>query len=140
MYLLDVNVLIALIDPNHDHHKRVVDWFIRSRGEGWSTCPIVENGFVRIIGHTNYPNGPQSTQAARALLVNLCQQPGHQFWPDSTTIRDRQSSMNLPTSKHLTDHYLLLLAIKNIGKLATLDQRIDPQKIQGGQSALCVIP
>ena len=139
MYLLDVNVLIALIDQSHDHHELVVDWFVKTRHQGWATCPIVENGFIRIIGHPNYPDGPRSTDAARALLTNLCQQPGHQFWPDSVTLRDQRISKSLPTSKHFTDHYLLVLALKNKGRLATLDQRIDLRNIEGGESSLCVI-
>jgi toxin-antitoxin system PIN domain toxin len=139
MFLLDVNVLIALVDENHDHHELVTDWFIANQQDGWATCPIVENGFVRIVGHPNYPDGPQSTEAARALLAKLCQAPGHQFWPDSLSIREKQKSGTLPASKHLTDHYLLMLAVANKSQLATLDQRIAPQAIPGGEAALCVI-
>jgi toxin-antitoxin system PIN domain toxin len=139
MFLLDINVLIALVDPNHEHHDLVVYWFTGSRHQGWATCPIVENGFIRIIGHPNYPDGPKSTNAARTLLNNLCEQPGHQFWPDSVTVRNNSATKTLPISKHLTDHYLLLLAIKNRSQFATLDKRIDPDTLLGGASALYVI-
>ena len=33
MYLLDVNVLIAVLDPHHEHHDKVVDWFLARSGE-----------------------------------------------------------------------------------------------------------
>ena len=139
MFLLDVNVLIALVDENHTHHPIVTNWFVKHHREGWATCPIVENGFVRIISHPNYPDGPQSTDAARSLLAKLCQAPGHQFWPDSISIRDQQMGKHLPASKHLTDHYLLALAVAQQGQLTTLDQRIQPQTLSGGEAALHVI-
>jgi toxin-antitoxin system PIN domain toxin len=140
MHLLDVNVLIALIDENHTHHHLVVDWFIQEHRLGWATCPIVENGFIRIVGHANYPGGPKSTLAARSLLAKLCQYPGHQFWPDSISLLGSdEGPAELPGLKHLTDYYLLKLAIINGSKLASLDRRIDTQKIRGGEDGLALI-
>ena len=138
MYLIDVNVLIALVDPLHVHHKKVSHWFLNSHLEGWATCPITENGFVRILGHPNYPNGSGSTDSARELLIRLCMQPGHQFWPDAISIRE-ENGYSLPLSKHLTDYYLLVLAISRNARLATLDTRIDPEMLYGGQGALLLI-
>jgi hypothetical protein len=139
MHLLDVNVLIALIDETHTHHDMVVDWFVDIRHTGWATCPLVENGFIRIVGHPNYPGGPQSTYAARALLAKLCQSPGHQFWPDTISLLERTHTSQLPASKHLTDYYLLMLAIKNEARFATLDQRIETRKILNGDQSIHVI-
>ena len=68
MFLLDINVLIVLVDPNHVHHSVVAKWFMEKRFDGWATCPITENGFIRILGHINYPDGPKSTEATRELL------------------------------------------------------------------------
>ena len=48
--LLDVNVLIALCDPNHVHHERGRSWFLSPDCDAWATCPITENGLVRILG------------------------------------------------------------------------------------------
>ncbi|MEN8662836.1 MAG: TA system VapC family ribonuclease toxin [Lentimonas sp.] len=139
MYLLDVNVLIALVDTNHVHHEPVADWFWEHHVNGWATCPITENGFIRILGHINYPNSPQSADAARALLVALCAQPGHQFWPDAVSMRTLDSYPELPISKHLTDYYLLASAIAKRAKLATLDKRISPSLLAGGADALHVL-
>ena len=138
MYLIDVNALIALVDPLHVHHEKVSYWFLNSHLEGWATCPIIENGFVRILGHLNYPNGSGSTDSTRELLIRLCMQPGHQFWPDSISIRKEYGS-SLPLSKHLTDYYLLALAISRNAKLATLDTRINPEMLYGGEGALLLI-
>jgi predicted nucleic acid-binding protein len=121
------------------HHPRVADWFMDQCVDGWATGPITENGFIRILGHVNYPEGPKSTDATRELLSALCSQPGHQFWSDAISLRDSDKYSSLPISKHITDYYLLACAIENHAQLATLDQRIDPSVITGGDAALCLI-
>ncbi len=140
MYLLDVNALIALADPLHVHHEKVARWFARSHREGWATCPLTENGFVRIIGHPQYPQGPGSTDAARRLLNALRSQPGHQFWPDSFSLCDSGQLPILPSTKDLTDGYLLALAIGRQARFATLDRRFDPALVPGGTVACFLIP
>jgi hypothetical protein len=61
MYLLDVNILIALADPNHIHHGRARGWFLSEHREAWATCPLTENGFIRILGHASYRHGQFAT-------------------------------------------------------------------------------
>lgn len=139
MYLLDVNVLIAVLDPHHEHHDKVVDWFLANHRDGWATCPLTENGFIRIFGHRNYPNGPADTLVARRLLMRLCAEPGYVFWPDSVSLMDEQRFKRLPESKHLTDLYLLALAVENKGSLITLDRRIDASYVAGGEKAYSIL-
>jgi toxin-antitoxin system PIN domain toxin len=139
IFLLDVNVLIALVDTNHVHHTKVADWFWTHHVEGWATCPITENAFIRILGHVNYPNGPQSVDAARSLLSALCAQAGHQFWADTISLRKLDRYPKLPASKHLTDYYLLASSVEKRAQLVTLDQRISPSMIVGGDAALNVL-
>ena len=55
MYLLDINILIALADPDHEHHGKAESFFLANHRLGWATCPITENGFVRIISSSSYP-------------------------------------------------------------------------------------
>ena len=126
--LLDANVLIALAEPSHIYHNRVQSWFHnRSASDGWATCPLTENAFLRILGNPNYPTVRGDTQSLRPFLERICSWPGHQFWSDSVSLRDATRFPNLPGSKKLTDLYLLGLAIENKGVLATLDERIDPK-------------
>lgn len=54
--LPDVNVLIALHDPKHTGHDKAHAWFDTHRLQGWPTCPLTENGFVRVFTQTQYPN------------------------------------------------------------------------------------
>jgi toxin-antitoxin system PIN domain toxin len=136
MFLLDVNVLIALADPDHEHHGKAQTFFVANHQRGWATCPLTENGFVRIIGNASYPNGPGCSDSACAILKQLCAYPGHRFWPDELSLR---GAGRLPLWKHLTDHYLLNLAIHRQGKLVTFDRRIKVDAIAGGAEAYVVL-
>jgi len=140
MYLLDVNVLIALADSFHVHHDRVSRWFVQNHQAGWATCPLTENGFIHIVGHVQYPQGPGTAEAARTLLESLRRQPGHQFWPDSLSLCDRGKFPILAGSRDLTDFYLLALALEQQAQLATLDQRFNPAILPGGPNACFLIP
>ena len=140
IYLLDVNALIALADPAHQHHARVQKWFHeRAVGDGWATCPLTENAFLRIVGNPSFPSIDATPQTIREFLETLCSWPGHQFWSDSLSLRNMRRFPTLDTSKPLTDHYLLGLAAEHEGCLATLDARIDPASVQGGDRALFVL-
>ena len=139
MFLFDANFLIALGDADHVHHDEAQTFFTLKKQDGWATCPLTENAFLRILGHPNYPKGPSSPCAARTLLQEFICQSGHQFWDDTISLVDSRKFPTLPGSKNLTDYNLLALAIKNRGKLITFDQRIDPGLLEGGISSYHVI-
>jgi len=140
-HLLDVNLLLALCDPRHVHHEAAHRWFKSVGGRSWATCPFTENGFVRIASQPRYPNRPGGVAVVTALLKCFCNQPKHVFWPDTITIReDRVFNANhVLTSGQLTDVYLLALAVRQNGRLATLDGGIPADAVSGGRPALTVI-
>jgi len=140
MYLLDVNVLIALSDTFHSHHTRARNWWRTTHPAPWATCPITENGFLRILGQATYPNFSGGPNGALSLLDDLVRAYNHQFWPDDFTLRNSAFVSHLPPSKHLTDIYLLSLAASRNGWFATFDQNIDPDLVTGGRSAYFQIP
>lgn len=142
MNLLDVNLLVALCDADHVHHRSAALWFRAHRAGGWATCPLTENGLLRVMGHTGYPGGPGSPEGVRPLLQHLCSIPGHVFWEDSVSAADSRAlpSLHGITSRQLTDIYLLALAVHRGGGFATLDSRIDPSPVPGGSQALVVVP
>lgn len=139
-FLLDTNILIALADEQHVHHRRANVFFGGIIKQGWATCPVVESGFLRVFGHPNYPGGPGSPEDARIFLKSFCSAPGHQFWPDALSLCEQARFPSLPASKHLTDSYLLALAIHRKGRLASLDRRIDPGLLPGGPEAFHLVP
>jgi toxin-antitoxin system PIN domain toxin len=142
MHLLDVSVLVALCDPAHEFHNEASAWFQSVRADGWATCPLTENGLVRILGHPSYPGGPGSPARVRPLLQALTRTSGHEFWPDDLSIADAEAfpSLARTTAASLTDLYLLALAIHHGGRFATFDRRIDPAAVPGGAAALVLVP
>jgi hypothetical protein len=138
-YLLDVNLLLALTDPMHIHHQPAHRWFAEKGQQAWATCPLTENGFVRIASHPSYPNRPGEAAIVLAILRQLCEAPGHQFWTDNISILQVLSSDTIITHAQITDAYLLGLAVHRKGKLATLDQRIPSQTVRRGRDALELI-
>lgn len=87
-FLLDVNVLIARIDPRHEHHERVARWERDNASEHLVTCPLTQNGFVRIYGHPRYPGGPGSPAEAMVELRHLLSLRTHRFISDSLPLSD----------------------------------------------------
>lgn len=138
--LLDINVLIALVDSAHVHHLPAKRFFKGVRPDGWATCSLTENGFLRIVGRPGGSHGPDSPASARVILGSLLATPGHVFWSDDLSLNDRQLFPHLPPAHDLTDLYLLGLAVKHRGRLATFDRRLDSTLIPGGSAAYHVIP
>lgn len=138
-YLLDVNVLLALSDPMHIHHEAGHRWFAAGGQSTWATCPITENGLVRIASHPNYPNRPGDVPAVLAILRQFCATAGHHFWSEDVSIRKLLQPGALIPHSQITDVFLLGLAIHKGGKLATFDQRISTAAVQGGGEALELI-
>ena len=138
-YLLDVNLLLSLTDPMHIHHELAHRWFVEKGQQSWATCPLTENGFVRIASHPNYPNRPGDVVAVLAIFRQLREAPGHHFWHDDISILQIIESDPIITHTQITDVYLLGLAVHKRGKLATLDQRIPVDAIRGGRKALELI-
>jgi uncharacterized protein len=139
--LIDINVLIALIDPAHIQHDRAHEWFAASGKKAWATCPLTENGVLRIVGHARYPNSPGTPAVVAELLTTLCALPGHDFWPDDITLLDagRVDASRLLDSAQVTDSYLLALAKAHGGQLATFDHRLVVDAVVNGAQALHLI-
>jgi uncharacterized protein len=137
-FLLDINVLIALIDPAHVQHDRAHQWFAETGRQAWATCPLTENGVLRIVGHARYPNSAGTPAAVAELLTTLCALPGHEFWSDDISLLDAKlvESSRLLDSGQVTDSYLLALAGAHGGQLATLDRRLITDAVIHGPQAL----
>jgi hypothetical protein len=122
--LLDVNVLIALLDSDHASHDSAIDWFAKHAREGWASCPITQNGCIRIMSNPGYPN-PLPVQAVIEHLAAACQDI-HEFWPDEVSLLDSAvvDSTRIHGPRQLTDIYLLALAVKRGGTFVTFDTGI----------------
>ncbi len=133
--LLDVNVLIALLDSDHSLHARAAEWFGSHAHSGWASCPITQNGCVRVMASPGYPNA----LPVRAVIERLCEATAsglHQFWPDDVTLLDPGlvDAARIHGPRQLTDHYLLALARRHGARFATFDHSIPIGAIKGAKA------
>lgn len=139
--LLDVNVLLSLLDSAHQHHAESVKWF-QTKGvlQGWATCPLTENGFIRIITNPSYPNLRLTLATAADVLMQLKRNfaESHTFWPDDLTLADSSVfDLSILTShRQTTDVYLAGLAHHHHGHLVTHDGKIAWKAVRGASSGL----
>lgn len=133
--LLDVNVLLALMDRDHIHHRMALAWWRGERGNGWASCPLTQNGFVRILCQRNYPRRRTAAEAMVQLQLQLTE-PSHVFWPDDISIADDGifDRGRILGPNQITDVYLLALAVKNGGRLVTFDRAISSAAVRGAET------
>jgi toxin-antitoxin system PIN domain toxin len=125
--LLDVNVLIALLDPEHDFHSTAHRWWAEENHPAWASCPLTENGVVRIMSNPNYHSQANfSISKVSRLLVAFSEVTDHQFWPDGISLLNGSifDNHNILGPKHITDSYLLALSVYNGGRLVTFDSGV----------------
>ena len=122
--LLDINILTALIWPAHEHHDVAHAWFGRRAEAPWATCSLTQLGFVRIVSNPAFSRDALSPVEALALLAENLAHPGHEFWTDSLQVPTAVKGMEprLQGYRQLTDAYLLAVAHRRKGVLATFDR------------------
>lgn len=133
--LLDVNMLVALHDSEHVHHDLVSKWFTTRTAPGWATCPITQNGCLRILSQPNYPNRRTIQSLLGALGASFGSQH-HEFWPDDISLLDdrRFRRDRIHGHRQLTDLYLLALAVRRKARLVTLDAGIAVSAVVGADA------
>lgn len=132
--LLDVNVLIALCDPHHDFHQTAMAWSLDQASQGWASCPLTQNGCIRIVTQPSY-RYPIAMLEAIETLQSICASIHHEFWPDDVSLLDALAfdHSRIHGHRQLTDLYLLGLAVKNKGCLVTLDGAIPLSAVKGAK-------
>lgn len=144
-FLLDVNVLLALLDPDHLAHESAQQWFETER-PSWATCPITQNGALRILSGATYGStaGGSGLRPAdvAASLRRMITVRGHVFWPDDLSLIESPfvDPAAITSTRQVTDTYLLALAVSRGGRLATFDRRLATRAVRGGEAALLQIP
>ncbi|HEX3564424.1 MAG TPA: type II toxin-antitoxin system VapC family toxin [Acidimicrobiales bacterium] len=123
--LLDINVLLALLDGDHTDHRRARRWMEQEIADGWASCAITQNGFVRILSQARYPS-PVSPSKAMDLLEAATNTAHHEFWDCSVSILDSSliDRSRIHGPRQVTDAYLLALAAERGGRFVTFDQSV----------------
>ena len=125
MALYDVSFLIALLDQNHPSHSEAASWHIENIEQGWASCPLTQNGYLRIRSQRNYPRPLGLIQSHEQLLAATSTHY-HQFIADDISLLDDSlvRFRDLSNHRQLTDVYLLALAVAQDARLVTLDTHI----------------
>lgn len=139
--LLDVNVLIALLDANHLHHRIASDWLADHLHLGWASCPITQNGCIRILSQAAYPNRQPAAAVAERLAMAAAT-PAHAFWPDDASLLAPGTLdwRHVLGSRQVTDAYLLALAVRHQGRLVTFDDGISLTAVTGANTSHLLVP
>ncbi len=130
--LLDVNVLLALLDRDHVDHERATRWLDAEITDGWASCAVTQNGFVRIISQARYPS-PVSPWEAIETLGRACEGRHHEFWACDISLldADRIDRGRLHGPRQVTDAYLLALAVEHGGRFVTFDRSLSFDAVRG---------
>jgi toxin-antitoxin system PIN domain toxin len=134
--LLDVNVLVALLDGGHLHHRRATEWLVAHSRLGWASCPLTQNGCLRILSLPSYPNAQPAALVAERL-AQAAADASHEFWPDALSLLepDRVRWDRVLGSRQVTDVYLLALAVSRGGRLVTFDRSIVRDAVPGAKAS-----
>lgn len=141
IFLLDVNVLIAMSWPAHVAHEKVQQWFGKHGRGSWATCPFTQTAFVRILSNPAFSANALTTADAFQLLGSNLKHPGHKFWADDIGLLEATRSFQSQIAGHqqVADAYLLGLALHHKGKLATLDTALPALAGKGTEKDLVTV-
>jgi toxin-antitoxin system PIN domain toxin len=138
--LLDVNVRIALLDVDHVHHGAAMAWLSANIEGGWASCPLTQNGCIRIMAQPGYPNALPPAQVAQRL-GEAAGTLHHAFWADDLCLLEtgvlRWESILGP--RQVTDVYLLALAVRNGGRFVTFDRTVPRRVVRGTESEHLIV-
>jgi uncharacterized protein len=129
-----------MLDDQHVDNARSHHWFAVNRTHGWASCPLTQNGFVRILSQPSYAF-PIPIGEAIDHLRDATESDDHVFWPDDVSLLDGQliDHSRILGPKQLTDIYLLTLAVKHGGRLVTLDRAIPMAAVRGARPEHLVV-
>ena len=135
--LLDINVLLALTWPNHQHHGAAHDWFRSEARHGWATCGFTQIGFIRLSSNPSYTPAAVPPPEAAGLLQRLIAHKHHQFWPSPPAANPAFFAKALG-HQQVNDAYLVAIARAQKGRVVTLDTRLPVHA--GNDDTVLVIP
>ena len=138
--LLDVNILIALLDADHIHHRDARTWLLSEVSSGWASCPITVNGCIRVMSQARYPNPVPAGEIIKRMR-RATATPQHEFWPDDMSILDPSlvDPSRVHGPKQVTDVYLLALAVKHLGRFVTFDGAVPLSAVRGADQRHLIV-
>src|SRR5450631_3749257 len=125
-------MLLSLFDEDHTSHGKAVTWWETNPAGGWASCPLTQNGFVRIVSGQGYER-PYTSRQARETFDAWVSRSDHVFWTDDVSFLDRTvfNHDRILSPHQITDVYLLALAVKHGARFVTLDRGVPIGAVRG---------
>jgi hypothetical protein len=140
VYLLDVNILIALAWDDHEHHARAHAWFTQLANASFATCNVTQSGFVRLCLNPNVVHCQMGIADVFAMLESFTKHPNHSFCEDGALQTELPAWQKVTSYKQVTDTNLRLIAHRHSRKLVTLDSGIQYRLPDDEKAWVEVIP
>jgi uncharacterized protein len=131
--LLDVNVWVALFDDAHIQNAQARQLFKQPKLK-IASCALTENGVLRVLNLPGYAKrAPPGFEVVRQKLALACTDIDHEFWPCDLSLRDDEilDWRRIMGHNQITDAYLLALAVRHSGALATFDHAVALSAVAG---------
>ena len=123
--LVDVNIVLALLVAQHEHHNSAAAWFEKLFAGESLLCRFVQLGVVRLLSNaTVMRNDALSPVAAWNLLQTLLEDERIDFVAEPPGLDSAVPPLltyRVPTGKLVSDAYLAAFAIRGGFRLTTLD-------------------
>ena len=140
--LLGINMLIALLDADHIFHERAHDWWAANAHRGWASCPLTENGVVRIMCNPGYSRKINLVPLGLIRrLESFAANSNHEFWADDLSLRSEAHFVadRIHGGRQVTDLYLLGLAVSHAARLVSFDESIPISAVLRAKSRNLVV-
>ncbi len=138
VWLLDVNVLVALAHPSHVHHATAHRWF--STVTTFATTPITETALLRLSLNPAVTGQQIGPADALDLLARIRALPHHRFLDDDTTLAAPAIRSAPAGHKQVTDFHLVNLAASAGAVLATFDAALPGALHRDDRTHVRVVP
>ena len=135
----DVNVLLALISPDHVHYQAAHAWF--SDTTQWATTPYTEAGLVRLVLNPVVVGATFTAATALEVLRGLRALPLHRFLADDSSLAASHIVVAaLVGHRQVTDYHLVNLVARKGAQLATFDSRLVASLAPEDRRHVTIIP
>ena len=135
--LLDVNVFVALVWPAHEQHGAAHQWLRARPRARWASCPLTQLGLLRLVSNPAFSPDALILADAVTLLGRNTAHPQHEFWPDALPAARAVKALagGMTGHQQVTDAYLLALAVRRKGCVATFDAGLSALAAAAGLGA-----
>jgi uncharacterized protein len=124
IWLLDAEVLLALVWPRHEGHRAAHVWFAETGKLGWASNTLTQLGTLRLLTHPAVTKGAVSPSEAVKIVDALTAHPSHDFWPlEEMPLKVWGDVLGrIQTRRDWTDAQLLFEAERRDGGVVTFDE------------------